>query len=188
MVCLRYYGRIRFQHRLEWDDISIIFALVCYSTAGSRRCTHRNQIFLIIGAVLLTIEVANGLGQHFTDLLHPESSGLEILKYNTFFQMDNVLCTLVTKISISIYILRIKNSRPLRLLLWILIIFISLATLAVIVVLSVSYIPLEALWTPSLQSHAKCLALKTEYNIAYVQSGFTIITDLFLTISPAVVL
>ena len=188
LVCLRCYGRIRFQHGLEWDDISIVAALVCYSTTGSRRCTHRNQIFLIIGAVLLTTEVANGLGQHFTNLLHPESSELKILEYNTFFQMDNVLCTLLTKISISIYILRIKNSRLLRLLLWILMTLMSLATLTVIVVLSVSCVPLEALWTPSLRPHAKCLALKTEYNVAYVQSGFTIITDLFLTISPIVVL
>lgn len=67
-------------------------------------------------------------------------------------------------------------------------VFMSLASLAVIIVLSLSCVPLAALWTPSLRPHAKCLALKTEYNVAYVQSGFTIITDLLLTISPIVIL
>ena len=136
----------------------------------------------------MTFAVANGLGKHVNDLSHPESAELEILKYNTFFQMDNVLCTLVTKISISLYILRIKNNRTLRILLWTLMVFMSLATLAVIIVLSVSCIPLEALWTPSLRETATCLPLKTAYNVAYVQSAFTIVIDLCLTISPIVIL
>ena len=146
------------------------------------------QVFLIIGAVLITLEVANGLGKHIADLSHPESSELEILKFNTIFQMDNVLCTLATKFSISIYILRIKDDRSLRIFVWILMALMSLATLAVIITLSVSCIPLKALWTPSLEPHAKCLPLKTVYNVAYVQSGFTIVTDLLLTISPIVIL
>ena len=102
--------------------------------------------------------------------------------------MDNVLCTLVTKVSISIYILRIKNDRLLRTLLQSLMAFMSLATLAVIIVLSISCVPLKALWTPSIQGEAKCLPLKSVYTVAYVQSGFTIVTDLCLTISPIVVL
>lgn len=102
--------------------------------------------------------------------------------------MVNVLCALVTKFSISIYILRIKNDRILRTLLQVLMAFMSLATLAVIIVLSISCIPLKALWTPSIQEEAKCLPLKSVYTVAYVQSGFTIVTDLCLTISPIVIL
>lgn len=132
--------------------------------------------------------MAIGLGIHIYDLSDPESTELKILKYNTFFQMVNVLCALVTKISISLYILRIKNDRSLRILLCALMVLMSLATVAVIVVLSVSCIPLEALWTPSLQPKAKCLPLRTVYNVAYVQSGFTIVIDLILTLSPIVIL
>ena len=134
------------------------------------------------------MEVANGLGIHAYHLSDPEGAELEILKYNTFFQMANVLCTLLTKISISFYILRIKNDRSLRILLWILMVLMSLATVAVIAVLSISCIPLRALWTPSLQPDAKCLPLRTVYNVAYVHSGYTIVIDLFLTLSPVVIL
>ncbi|KAL8668764.1 MAG: hypothetical protein Q9168_006622 [Polycauliona sp. 1 TL-2023] len=172
LVCLRCFGRIRSQKRLGWDDI---FSVVAW-------------VFLLIGAVLITLEVASGLGVHAANLSDPESTELEILKYNTFFQMVNVLCTLFTKFSISVYILRIKNDRPLRILLWVLMVSMSLATLAVIISLSVSCIPLRALWTLSLQAHAKCLPLATVYNVAYVQSGFTIVIDLFLTVSPMVIL
>lgn len=147
-----------------------------------------DQIFLIIYAILITILVVNGLGKHTVDLKDPERVELLLLKYNTFSEMVNVLCTLFTKFSISIYILRIKNGRSLRILLWILMILMSLVTLAVIVVLSISCIPLRALWTPSLQSHATCLPLKSVYNVAYVQSGFTVVIDLCLTISPIVIL
>lgn len=113
---------------------------------------------------------------------------MQVLKYDTFFHMATGICTLVTKISISIYILRIKNSRSLRLMLWILMILMTLATIAAIVVFSISCIPLAALWTPSLRSHAKCFPMKAIYNVAYVQSAFTIVCDLFLTISPIVIL
>ena len=188
LVGLRCCGRMRSQKGLGWDDISSVAALVCYFLEISSDNSHLNQILLAIGAVLVTFDIAHGLGKHFTDLSDPESAELEILKFNTFFQMDNVLCTLVTKISVSIYILRIKNDRSLRILLWILMVLMSLATFAVIVVLSVSCIPLKALWTPSLKAHASCLPLTTVYNVAYVQSGFTIVIDLCLTISPIVIL
>ncbi|KAL8888829.1 MAG: hypothetical protein Q9192_006112 [Flavoplaca navasiana] len=172
LVGLRYYGRMRFQNGMGWDDISSVAALG----------------FLLIGAVLISIEVASGLGIHIHEFSDPESTELKILKYNTFFQMVNVLCALITKVSISLYILRIKNDRSLRILLCALMVLMSLATVAVIVVLSVSRIPLEALWTPSLQPKAKCRPLRTVYNVAYVQSGFTIVIDLILTLSPIVIL
>ena len=111
---------------------------------------------------------------------------LDILKFNTFFQMVNVLCTLFTKYSISIFILRIRDSRGLRWVLGLAMLFMTLATLAVIVVLSVSCRPLEKLWTPELSG--SCIPLKTVYICAYVQSGFTIVVDLCLTVSPIIIL
>ena len=39
---------------------------------------------------------------------------LKVLKFNTFFQMDNVICNLFTKFSISLFILRINNSWRMR--------------------------------------------------------------------------
>jgi hypothetical protein len=136
--------------------------------------------------VLIQIEANLGLGQHLYNLSDAESKELDIIKYNTFFQMVNVLCTLFTKLSISAYILRIKDSKKMRWILGILMGFMTLATLAVIIVLSVSCMPLKKLWNPSVPG--TCLDLTTVYYVAYVQSGFTIIIDLCLTAAPIVIL
>lgn len=100
--------------------------------------------------------------------------------------MDNVVVTLMTKISISLYILRIRNDKHLRWILGILMVFMTLATIATIAVLGISCIPLRKLWTPEIPG--KCLPLSTVYNVAYVQSGFTIVTDLCLTSAPVIIL
>ncbi|CAI7646619.1 unnamed protein product [Penicillium glandicola] len=108
------------------------------------------------------------------------------MKYNTFFQMAIVLCTLFTKFSISAYILRIKDSKRLRWILVILMGFMTLATIGCIAVLSVSCMPLKKMWEPS--TPGICLDLATVYYVAYVQSAFTIVIDLCLTTAPIVIL
>ena len=187
LVCVRCYGRMRFHNGLGWDDITCVAALVCPSVPCPETILP-NQILLIICTILITMNVAIGLGKHAVDLEHPEHTQLLLLKYNTVVQIASVLCTLLTKISISIYILRIKNERSLRMLLWILMVLIFVVSITDIAVISSSCIPFKALWTPSLQPQARCLPLKSVYNVAYVQSGFTIVVDLCLTISPIVVL
>jgi len=136
--------------------------------------------------VLIQIEVNLGLGRHITELPDPERNALDILKYNTFFQMDNVMCTLFTKISISLYILRIYDSLKLRWILSVLMGFMTMATIAVIVVLSVSCRPLRKLWEPEIAG--TCIPLTTVYCVAHVQSGFTIVIDLCLTSAPIIIL
>ena len=187
LVVLRCYGRIRFTEARgrHLDHLcTSTFQTCCFQ----KYLLTSLQIFRLIAAILINIEVANGLGTHLADISDPKGSISALLKYNTFLQMDNVLCTLVTKISINIYILRIKNNRALRTFLQSLMALMSLATLACIIVLSIPCISLKALWTPGIQEEAKCLPLKSVYTVAYVQSGFTIVTDLCLTISPIVVL
>lgn len=136
--------------------------------------------------MLVNIETGLGIGQHIEYLANPESQALQILKFNTFYQMDNVVCTLLTKFSIGFYILRIHDTRPLRWFLSIIMTLMTLATIAVIVVLSVSCIPLRKLWEP--ETPGSCLKLTTVYNVAYVQSAFTIVTDLSLTAAPVFIL
>lgn len=133
LVVLRCYGRDTFHRRLgtgrHLDHLcTSTFQTCCFQ----RYLLTSLQIFLLIAAILINIEVANGLGTHLADISDPKGSISALLKYNTFLQMDNVLCTLVTKISISIYILRIKNNRALPTSLQSLMAFMSLATLACI--------------------------------------------------------
>ncbi|MCJ1283108.1 hypothetical protein MMC26_002435 [Xylographa opegraphella] len=170
LIIARCHGRLRVTKDWGWDDTTINFAL----------------IFLLIGAVLVTIETQIGLGRHVVYLGNPELDSLQVLKYNTFFQVDNVLCTFMTKVSISLYILRIKNNRPTRIVLVVGNVLNGLATLATIIVLCLSCIPLDALWDPSV--HGKCLPLTTVYIVARIQSAFAVATDLLLTVSPIAIL
>ncbi|PYH44102.1 uncharacterized protein BP01DRAFT_374959 [Aspergillus saccharolyticus JOP 1030-1] len=169
-VALRVWVRIRLTRNWGWDDTCIVLA----------------WLPLFAGLVLIQIEANLGLGRHMIYLQDAETAALQILKYNTFFQMLNVLCTLLTKYSISLYLLRIRDDRRLRLGLGVLMLLMTLATIAVIVVLSVSCIPLQRLWDKSVPG--TCLALAAVYNVAYVQSGFTIVVDLCLTMTPIIVL
>ncbi|KAH8645579.1 hypothetical protein BGZ60DRAFT_392534 [Tricladium varicosporioides] len=172
LIVVRSYVRLSITNCWGWDDTTIIIA----------------WIFLLIGAILINLETNLGLGRHTIYLANPEQQTLDILKYNTFFQMDNVICTLFTKISISFLILRIRSDKTLRYVIWTAMMLMTMATVTILVVLCIACIPLKALWTPSLVASAKCIPLKTVYNVAYVQSGFSIVVDLCLTASPIVVL
>ena len=141
---------------------------------------------MLIGAILVVIMTVNGLGVHIKDLANPTMDSMALLKYNTFLQMDTVICTFVTKVSISIYILRIRNNKRIRIILQVSMAFMFLATLAVVIVVSLTCIPLKKLWTPSVKG--RCLPRSTAYSVAYVQSAFCIITDLLLTASPIAIL
>lgn len=134
----------------------------------------------------MTFNIQLGIGRHLAHLSDPEERTRGILKYDTFFQLSDVICTLVTKISISIYILRIKNDRVLRYALWVLMILMTLASITCIVGVSVACIPLDALWDP--KQNGICFPLQRIYNVAYIQSAFTIITDLALSLSPIYIL
>ena len=106
---------------------------------------------MLIGAILVVIMTVNGLGVHDKDLANPTKDSLALLKYNTFFQMDTVICTFVTKVSVSIYILRIRNNKGIRIILQVSMAFMFLAPLAVVIVVSLTCIPLKKLWNPQCQ-------------------------------------
>ena len=134
----------------------------------------------------MQIAVNHGEGQHIQYLHDPEQQALELLKIDAFYQMDVVVCTLLTKISICLFILRIKNDKPLRWTFAISMTFMTLATLAVIIMECLACIPMRKLWEP--ETPGKCLPQIKVYTVAYVHSGLTILTDGALTLSPILIL
>jgi hypothetical protein len=119
-------------------------------------------------------------------LENPEADAMQILKFNIFFQLVYVLCTMITKISITLFILRIVNDKRFKWFLWIIMTFMVLSTIAMIAVLMATCTPLNALW--DLNVNGTCLPFSTETNVAYLQSSFVIFSDACLTISPVVIL
>ncbi|KAE8397669.1 hypothetical protein BDV37DRAFT_291727 [Aspergillus pseudonomiae] len=170
LVLLRAWVRLRLTRNWGWDDTCIVVAWIA----------------LLAGLITIQLEANLGLGRHVIYLPDPEHTVLQILKVNTIYQMINVICSLVTKYSISLYILRIQNSRAVRWILAWLMLFMTLATIGVVVILAVSCIPLERLWNKGVPGI--CLPQTSVYSVSYVHSGFTIVIDLCLTSAPVIIL
>ncbi|EIT80681.1 hypothetical protein AO1008_07168 [Aspergillus oryzae 100-8] len=170
LVLLRAWVCLRLTRNWGWDDTCIVIAWIA----------------LLAGLITIQLEANLGLGRHAIYLPDPEHTVLQILKVNTIYQIFNVICALVTKYSISFYILRIRNSRDVRWILAWLMLFMTLATTGAAVILAVSCIPLEKQWNKDVPG--TCLFPKTAYSVAYVQSGFTIVIDLCLTSAPVIIL
>ncbi len=135
---------------------------------------------LFLGLIIVQIQVNHGLGKHITEIRNPKDIQ-QILRLSQVYEMAQVVCTLFTKISISFYILRFKDSRTLRWLMTVFMTLISFATIAVIVVLSMA---LHSL----MKEPDKPFSFPEMFIVAYVQSGLTIVIDLGMTSLPIIML
>ena len=107
-------------------------------------------------------------------------------KWLLFSFIITVIGSLTNKISIGIFVLRIKKDRKRKVAVWTIL---SLMALASIVGLSVLFSfchPLQAWWNPTISGFCNMIsALETAF---YITISFGIMTDIFLTISPVVIL
>jgi hypothetical protein len=126
------------------------------------------------------------MGRHLEYLPNPTYSALQILKWNTVYQILNVSGALLTKISIGLFLLRLKKTRKFTIAVWGVLTPLFITTLILCFVVGLQCIPLRALWTPTIKGH--CISNETPLNVSYVQSAFAILADLFLTVSPIVIL
>lgn len=144
------------------------------------------QVVLIAGDAVISQMVSAGMGRHLETLPDPTNSALQILKWNTIYQILNVSGALITKVSIGLFLLRLKDSRKLKLALGGVLVPLAIVTLVLCFIVGLQCIPLKALWTPTIKG--KCMNQETPLKVSYVQSGFAIITDLFLSGSPIAIL
>ncbi|KAE8363531.1 hypothetical protein BDV27DRAFT_158697 [Aspergillus caelatus] len=173
LVLLRAWVRLSLARNWDWGDISIVIAWVCTSPPKPEKPRKPRY-------------PDRPPGQHVIYPPNPEYTVLQILKVNTVYQMINVICTLVTKYSISLYILRIRTSRAVRWILAWLVLFMTLATIGAVVTLAVSCISLQGLWNKDVSGF--CLSPTSVNSVAYVHSGFTIVIDLRLTSALVIIL
>lgn len=130
--------------------------------------------------------VAAGMGRHLEYLSDPTHSALQIAKWNAIYQILNITGALLTKISIGLFLLRLKQSRNFSIAVWGVLTPLFITTLILCFVVGLQCIPLRKLWTPTIEGH--CISTETPLNVSYVQSAFAILADLFLTVSPIVIL
>ena len=130
--------------------------------------------------------VSAGVGHHLSSLPDPVYAALQILKWNTIYQVVNVIGAFSTKLSIGLFLLRLNNTRIFNMVIWIVLTPLAMVTFALVLTDLLQCIPLQALWNPSVQGH--CISEQVPLTVSYVQSAFAILTDLFLTASPVIIL
>ncbi|PLB54130.1 hypothetical protein P170DRAFT_469595 [Aspergillus steynii IBT 23096] len=148
-----------------WDDYTIVIAWLCS----------------VVGLIL--IQLAANIGSNPMSTGQSGPAKLRSIRFNTFFEMASIVCTLVTKFSICCYILRIRDDRRMRWALAFLMVPMTLITVAIVIVLSVSCTPL---WSDNIPT--TCVPVSGMYTAAYVQSALTIVVDLCLTSAPVIIL
>lgn len=109
-----------------------------------------------------------------------------VLKFTTIYTITNVVGTNMVRISMLIFILRIQNSKRLKHMIWAMMTLNSMVTIATFATLAAQCIPLQRFWDPSVPG--TCLPTGSAYIGSYVQSSFAIMTDLFCTASPIIIL
>ncbi|MCJ1251755.1 hypothetical protein MMC30_008993 [Trapelia coarctata] len=168
-VSLRCYARLCMRHNFGWDDTLIVLAMVS----------------LIIGTALVVLAVqVGGMGRHLYYLPDPGLQLSAALKWSTFYQIDIIVGALLTKLSIGLFILRIKNDKKTRYIIGFTMVLMTSASLAGVVVVSVACVPLKKIWIPSIAG--KCLP--PDLVPGYFQPLVALVTDIVLTVSPIAIL
>lgn len=102
------------------------------------------------------------------------------------YEIVATLAVNVTKVSILLFILRIKNTRPMRIIIWTTIVTMSIVSIMMSIVFAVQCIPISKLWKPD--TPGSCLSIRELTKFGYVQCAFASTTDLLCSISPVVFL
>ena len=109
-----------------------------------------------------------------------------VIEWNTAYQIDNVLCVNLVKISILLVVWRIQNSKTVAYLIWTVMSIMSVVNLVMVAMLASQCRPLAKLWNTTLPGVCSDRNRMTE--IGYGQGVVNVLTDLFCTMTPIFVL
>ncbi|KAK3725880.1 hypothetical protein LTR37_000028 [Vermiconidia calcicola] len=164
LTALRFW--IRGKHRIiGWDDWTMVLAVLC---ANSR------MIFQILQSY-------HGNGRHKV-YLDPEEYILSS-KWGWYAQLGLFGGNAFVKISICLLILRIKNTKFLKWLLYCVIVGLALVNGTFVIILLAECSPVNAYWRPTEQG--QCWTPKARIYTAYIAVGYGVVTDVLLTGLPA---
>ncbi|KAL6714380.1 hypothetical protein ACLMJK_007803 [Lecanora helva] len=169
LVALRMFVRVT--HRtIGWDDHLIVAAVVV----------------AFFGSITNVYQVANGLGRHIDTLTAGQRSGFQ--KWTLIAEIQVIIGTCVTKISVSLFILRLINRtrKKTTYLIYALMATVIVTTVALVITFLLECRPLNAVYNPRV--HGKCYSKHVVYGVAYGQGAVSIITDFACAALPIFVL
>lgn len=144
------------------------------------------QALSLAGTAFSILCIRDGAGQHVYDLSEPGIQVPGIIQWNTAYQIDNVLCVNLVKISILLFVLRIQNSKLVARLVWAVMFVMSVVNLITAALLASQCRPLSKLWYPTIPG--TCFDKDVIIKIGYAQGVFNVLTDFFCTTTPIFVL
>lgn len=187
-VFLRIYVRTRIITSLWWDDGFIVFASVRkvarLDVLKRLMCWH--QALSITGTVFNGLMVSNGAGKHTYDLPGPLAQVPGVIKWNTAYQIDNVICANLTKLSILLFVLRIPNSRKVAYLIYFVMFSMSVVNVVTVGAIASQCRPLKKIWNPTIPG--ACFYEGELSRFGYGQGVVNVLTDFFCTITPVFIL
>lgn len=126
------------------------------------------------GSICNVYQVANGLGRHITTLTPGEQSGFE--KWTLIAEIQVIIGTCVTKMSVSIFILRIlsRTRKYITYLVYALMVIVVVTTLALVITFLLQCRPLNAVYNPRV--HGQCYSKHVVFGVAYGQGGWSLET------------
>ena len=141
------------------------------------------QAWTIFGFITLALQVQNGLGRHVFWL--DEESAIMAMKWNQIGRMTFIPSVALIKTSVCFFILRILDARThprFRTYIWLVMAASVISNIVLLVVWSVQCIPLDAAWDPRIEG--TCLSPSVVVDVAYVQAGFNLVTDILCALFP----
>lgn len=187
-LLLRIHVRIRITRSFWWDDGLIVVALV-RKLAGlhvTNRLMCCFQALSITGAVFNSLSVKSGAGKHTDDLADPLIQVPAVIKWNTAYQIDNVICVNLIKLSILLFVLRIPNSKKTAYLIYFVMFSMSVVNIVTVCSLALQCRPLEKLWNHTISG--VCFYKGELSRFGYAQGVVNVLTDFFCTITPVFIL
>ena len=187
-VLLRLYIRIRIIRGFWWDDGIIVVALVRkLARSDLPKClTSYLQTLSITGAVFTGLNVNSGAGKHTHNLPHPLTQVPNVIKWNTAYQISNVICVNMIKISILLFVLRIPSSKRISYLIYFVMFSMSVVNIVTVAALVSQCRPLKKLWNPEIPGD--CFYKGELSRFGYGQGVVNILTDFFCAITPVFIL
>lgn len=132
------------------------------------------------------LSVNSGAGKHTYELADPLTQVPDVIKWNTAYQIDNVICVNLIKLSILLFVLRISNSKKTAHLIYFVMFSMSVVNIVTVFSLALQCRPLEKLWNPTISGD--CFYEGELSRFGYGQGVVNVLTDFFCTITPVFIL
>ena len=161
-TALRFSVRFKLR-KLGWDDHTLIAASL-----------------LSIGRTIIQLNgIPRGNGHHRTDLALQDYQYINFLTWLTQLFLFPILCLLKT--SICLLALRIKDTKALKICLWIMIVGLILTNGLPEIILLAECDPVDAYWK---SQSDRCWAPQVRIYSIYLQTAYSVVTDLLCSLLP----